>query len=45
MANHKYESKTPYESLVRSMVAYGAVVSDAQMGPLVDYMFKTYGKK
>ena len=45
LANHKYESKAPYESLVRSMVAYGANVTDAQMGPLVDYMFKTYGKK
>jgi cytochrome c5 len=45
LANHKYESKAPYESLVKSMVAYGANVSDAQMGPLVDYMFKTYGKK
>jgi hypothetical protein len=45
LANHKYESKGPYESLVRSMVAYGANVSDAQMLPLVDYMFKTYGKK
>ena len=45
LANHKYESKGPYESLVRSMVAYGANVTDAQMGPLVDYMFKTYGQK
>ena len=45
LANHKYESKAPYESLAKSMVAYGANVSDAQMGPLVDYMFKTYGKK
>jgi len=45
MANHNYSSKAPYESLVKSMVAYGAVVTDAQMGPLVDYMFKTYGKK
>jgi len=45
LANHKYESAAPYESLVKSMVAYGAVVTDAQMKPLVDYMFKTYGKK
>jgi mono/diheme cytochrome c family protein len=45
MANHNYTSKEPYESLAKSMVAYGAVVTDAQMGPLVDYMFKTYGKK
>jgi mono/diheme cytochrome c family protein len=45
LANHNYTSKGPYESLVKSMVAYGAVVTDAQMGPLVDYMFKTYGKK
>ena len=40
-----YTSKEPYESLAKSMVAYGAVVTDAQMPPLVDYMFKTYGKK
>ena len=45
LANHNYTSKEPYESLAKSMVAYGAVVTDAQMGPLVDYMFKTYGKK
>jgi mono/diheme cytochrome c family protein len=45
LANHNYTSKAPYESLVRSMVAYGAVVTEAQMTPLVDYMFKTYGKK
>jgi cytochrome c5 len=45
LANHKYDAKAPYESLVKSMVAYGAVVTDAQMTPLVDYMFKTYGKK
>jgi mono/diheme cytochrome c family protein len=45
MANHNYPDKGAYESLARSMVAYGAVVTDAQMGPLVDYMFKTYGKK
>jgi cytochrome c5 len=45
LANHNYTSKEPYESLVKSMVAYGANVKDEQMGPLVDYMFKTYGKK
>jgi mono/diheme cytochrome c family protein len=45
LTNHNYTSKGPYESLVRSMVAYGAVVTDAQITPLVDYMFKTYGKK
>ena len=45
LANHSYTSKEPYESLAKSMVAYGAVVTDAQMPALVDYMFKTYGKK
>jgi cytochrome c5 len=45
LANHVYESKGPYDMLVRSMIAYGANVSDAQIPPLVDYMFKTYGKK
>jgi cytochrome c len=45
LANHNYTSKDQYEGLVKSMVAYGANVKDEQMGPLVDYMFKTYGKK
>ena len=45
MANHVYASKDPYEMLVKSMIAYGATVTDAQMPLLVDYMFKTYGKK
>ena len=45
LANHVYDSKAPYQSLVENMIAYGAPVSDAQKGPLVDYMFKTYGKK
>ena len=45
MANHIYDTKAPYESLVNSMIAYGAPVSEAQKGPLVDYMLKTYGKK
>jgi cytochrome c5 len=45
LANHAYTTKEPYESLVKSMVAYGAVVPDAQLPALIDYMFKTYGKK
>ena len=45
LKNHVYDSKGPYESLVRSMIAYGANVTDGQIPPLVDYMFKTYGKK
>ena len=45
LKNHIYDSKGPYEGLVRSMIAYGANVTDAQIPPLVDYMFKTYGKK
>jgi len=45
LANHKYDAKEPYVGLVQSMVAYGASVTDAQMGPLVDYLFKTYGAK
>jgi hypothetical protein len=27
------------------MIGYGANVTDGQIAPLVDYMFKTYGKK
>ena len=45
LANHQYTTKEPYRSLVENMINYGAPVSDAQLGPLVDYMFKTYGKK
>ena len=45
MPAHAYTSKEPYESLVRNMIAYGATITDAQLPPLVDYMFKTYGKK
>ena len=45
MKNHAYTSKEPYESLVKSMMSYGATVSDAQLPALVEYMFKTYGKK
>lgn len=45
LANHVYDTPGPYKSLVENMVSYGAPVTDAQMGPLVDYMFKTYGKK
>ncbi len=44
MASHVYDTKEPYEAVVRSMVAYGAQVSDAQMPVLVEYMLKTYGK-
>jgi len=45
LANHVYESTGPYLSLVENMISYGAAVTDAQKGPLVDYMLKTYGKK
>ena len=45
LPNHAYTSKEPYADLVKSMVAYGAVVPEAQIPALVDYMFKTYGKK
>src|SRR5688572_6412665 len=45
MANHVYDSRAQYESLIGSMVAYGAMVSDAQLPVLAEYMLKTYGKK
>ena len=45
MANHVYADKGPYQSLVDNMIAYGATVTAAQKPQLVDYMFKTYGKK
>jgi cytochrome c5 len=44
LPNHAYADKEPYRSLVSNMVGYGASVSDSQMEPLVDYLFKTYGK-
>ena len=45
LVNHVYPTKEPYLSLVDNMIAYGAAVTDAQKPALVDYMFKTYGKK
>jgi mono/diheme cytochrome c family protein len=45
LANHPTRAKNLTKASCKSMVAYGAVVTDAQMKPLVDYMFKTYGKK
>jgi cytochrome c5 len=45
MVNHVYATKEPYLSLVENMIGYGAPVTDAQKPVLVDYMFKTYGKK
>ena len=45
MVNHVYSTKEPYLSLVDNMIAYGAPVKDAEKAALVDYMFKTYGKK
>jgi len=45
LVNHVYATKEPYQSLVDNMIGYGAPVTDAQKPVLVDYMFKTYGKK
>jgi cytochrome c5 len=45
LVNHVYPTKEPYASLVDNMIAYGAPVTDAQKPVLVEYMFKTYGKK
>jgi cytochrome c553 len=45
MANHVYAEKGGYQSIVDNMIAYGAPVTDAQKPVLIDYMFKTYGKK
>ncbi len=45
MVNHVYTTKEPYLSLVENMIGYGAPVKDAEKSVLVDYMFKTYGKK
>jgi cytochrome c5 len=45
MTNHVYAEKGPYQSLVDNMITFGATVTDAQKPLLVDYMFKTYGKK
>jgi cytochrome c5 len=45
MTSHVYAEKAPYQSLVDNMINFGAVVTDAQKVQLVDYMFKTYGKK
>src|SRR6185503_13422856 len=45
LANHVYDTKEPYESLIRNMIGYGANVTDAQVPVVAEYMLKTYGKK
>ena len=31
MASHVYDTRDPYESLIRNMIGYGATVTDAQV--------------
>jgi cytochrome c553 len=45
MKNHVFDTKDPYKTLVTNMLNYGASVTDAELPVLVDYLFKTYGKK
>jgi cytochrome c5 len=45
MKNHVFDTKDPYKTLVTNMLNYGASVTDAELPILVDYLFKTYGKK
>jgi cytochrome c5 len=45
MKNHVYDKAEDYGSLVKSMIDYGATIPADQLPAVVDYLFKTYGKK
>ena len=43
--NYSYDSEDPYRELVSTMVSYGATLSEAERVTLIQYLFKTYGKR
>ena len=45
MKSQVFDNKDAYKTLVNNMLNYGASVTDAELPVLVDYLFKTYGKK
>src|SRR5688572_8522346 len=45
MKNHVYEKPDDYASIVKSMIDNGATIPPEQVPVIVDYLFKTYGKK
>jgi len=45
MDGRKDADKETYRSIVDRMIAYGASVAPDQIDPLVDYLFRTYGRR
>jgi mono/diheme cytochrome c family protein len=45
MEKYSYSSPDAYKDLVSDMVSRGAVISDEEMATIVDYLYKTYGRK
>ena len=45
MKNHVYPKADDYANLVKSMIDNGATIPQEQVPVIVDYLFKTYGKK
>ena len=43
--HYSYNSEDPYRELVSTMVSYGATLSEAERATLIQYLFKTYGKR
>jgi hypothetical protein len=43
--HYSYDSEDPYRELVSKMVSYGATLSEAEKATLIQYLFKTYGKR
>jgi len=43
--SQKDADKETYRSIVNRMIAYGASVAPDQIDPLVEYLFKTYGRR
>ena len=43
--NYSYDSEEPYRELVSTMFSYGATLSEAEKATLIQYLFKTYGKR
>jgi mono/diheme cytochrome c family protein len=42
---YSYSSPDAYKELVSDMISRGAVLSDEEIGTIVEYLYKTYGQK
>lgn len=43
--NYSYDSEDPYRELVSTMVSYGATLTEPEKATLIQYLFKTYGRR